>query len=110
GEVRLSTPTWVPGAYGFTTIARDLFDVHAEDAGSGEALPIARDGWQGFRGRGGRGALRVSFKVHAYARGRGEIAGILDDHYAVLLGTRYLHAPGHQGPVRVAYALPAGWR
>ena len=35
GEVRLSTPTWVPGAYGFTTIARDLFDVHAEDAGSG---------------------------------------------------------------------------
>jgi predicted metalloprotease with PDZ domain len=27
----------------------------------------------------------------------------------VLVGTRYLHAPAHQGPLRVTYELPQGW-
>jgi predicted metalloprotease with PDZ domain len=110
GEVRLQTPTWVPGAYGFVTIARDLFDVRAEDAETAAPLEVSRDGWQGFRIAGARGAVRVSFKAHAYDVSRGEIAGILDDRYAVLLGTRYLHAPAYQGPVRVGYAFPAGWK
>ena len=60
GDVRLGTPTWVPGAYGFTTIARDLFDVRAEDADTAAPLAVARDGWQGFRVFGGRGSVTQS--------------------------------------------------
>ncbi len=110
GDVRLTTPAWVPGAYGFVTIARDVFEVRAEDAATGDPLEVVRDGWQGYRVAGARGAVRVSFRASAYDTNRGEIAGLLDDRYAVLLGARYLHAPAHTGPCRVAYALPAGWK
>jgi predicted metalloprotease with PDZ domain len=110
GAVRLEIATWVPGAYEFLTIGRDLFDVRAEDADTGAPLEVTREGWQGFRVAGARGAVRVSFKAWAFCTERGEICGIVDHKNAVLLGARYLHAPAHDGRCRVTYVVPDGWK
>jgi predicted metalloprotease with PDZ domain len=107
--VQLATPTWVPGDYGFASYGRDVFDVQARDAATGSDLPVARDGWQGYRIEGRGQAVRVTYTVSAYSTDFGEPCGLVDSDFAVLTGTRYLRLPAWSGPVRVSYELPAGW-
>jgi predicted metalloprotease with PDZ domain len=110
GLVRLESPTWVPGAYVFLPLARDLFDLKAQDARTGASLDVSREGWQAFHVEGGRGAIRVSYRAYAYATQYGAVSGLLDSEYAVLLGTRFLRVPAWPGPCRVAYDVPAHWK
>jgi len=110
GALRLEVPTWVPGDYSFMNYGRDLFDLNAKDAGTGGSLPLSRDGWQAFCVEGGHGAVLVSYRAYAYATEFGEPCGLLDSEYGVLLGGRYLHAPGWPGACRVTYDLPPGWK
>src|SRR5512140_971569 len=109
GPVQLAAPTWVPGAYGFIKYARALYDVRATD-GSGKPLELVRDGWSGFSVQGAKGAVDVTYRATAFDREMGELCGLVDHEYAVLLATRYLHAPAHRGPCTVAYELPRGWK
>ena len=110
GAIRLEIPTWVPGNYTFTQLARDVFEVHATRTGTGEALSVARDGWQAFRVDGGEGDVTVTYRAWAYEPELGEPSGIVDNEYAVILGARYLHSPAHLGACTVTYDLPAAWR
>jgi len=110
GVLRLEVPTWVPGDYSFMKYGRDLFDLNAKDARTGASLPLSRDGWQAFCVEGGHGAVLVSYRAYAYATEFGEPCGLLDSEYGVLLGSRYLHAPGWPGACRVTYDLPASWK
>jgi predicted metalloprotease with PDZ domain len=107
GPVRLQTPTWVPGAYGFMKYGRDLFDVRATDS-SGAELPMRRDGWAGYLAEA-KGELEVHFKAYASDPAWGELVGIVAADQALLLATHFLFAPAHQGPCRVEYQLPNGW-
>ena len=109
GALSLATPTWVPGAYAFMRYARDLYDLRAFDEGGGE-LRVAREGLSGFRVEGIRtGRVRLTYRAWGYDPTWGELCGLVDDEHAVLLGTRYLHAPALRGPCRVRYELPEGW-
>jgi predicted metalloprotease with PDZ domain len=108
-EVRLEVPTWVPGDYAFMQYGRDLFDLKAIDARTGKELTVTREHWQGFRVRGGQGSVLVSYRAYAYVPDFGEPCGLVENDYAVLLGTRYLRVPASPGPCRVTYQLPAGW-
>ena len=110
GLVRLESPTWVPGAYGFMPLARDLFELKAQDARTGAPLALSREGWQAFHVDGCHGAIRISYKAYAYATQYGAVSGLLDGEYAVLLGSRYLHAPAWPGRCSVTYDLPANWK
>lgn len=110
GDIQLEIPTWVPGDYSFAPYARDLFELHATDLASGQPLPVAREGWQGFRIDGGSGQVALHYRAYAYAVEFGEPSGIVDNEYAVLLGTRYLHVPAHQGACQVRYVLPPQWQ
>src|SRR5206468_3370699 len=109
GPVRFEMPTWVPGAYGFMKYARDLFEVKAFDAKSGEALPVTREGWSGFRVDGAHGDVRLEYRANSSDASFGELTGLVEHHQAVILGTRYLYAVGQQGRCEVEYALPEGW-
>ncbi|MBI5544384.1 MAG: M61 family metallopeptidase, partial [Deltaproteobacteria bacterium] len=109
GPIRLRTPTWVPGAYGFMKYGRDLFDVKAFDPASGRELHLVREGWSGFRVEGASGALRVGFKAYAFDPAWGELVGLIGHDQALLLATHFLFAPAHSGPCRVEYLLPEGW-
>jgi predicted metalloprotease with PDZ domain len=107
--LRLATPTWVPGAYGFMRYARDLSDVRATDE-RGAELKVTRDGWSGFRvAAAPSDRVRVTYRAFAYDPAWGELSGLVDHEHAVLLGTRYLFAPELGGPCRVHYELPPGW-
>jgi predicted metalloprotease with PDZ domain len=107
--VKLSTPTWVPGAYGFMKYGRDLFNVAARDATSGKSLSIRREGWSSYVVDPIGASTIVTYSASASETAWGELAGVVDGHQAVLLGTRYLFVEGHNGPCRVTYELPAGW-
>ncbi len=109
GPLVLGTPTWVPGAYGFLKYARDVVEVRAFDA-SGAELAVVREGWQGFRIEGAKGRIRVTWLALAGDPAMGELAGHVHDRWALLLGTRYLRPLGWDGPCRVEYAAPEGWR
>jgi predicted metalloprotease with PDZ domain len=108
GAVLLLTPTWVPGAYGLMKYGRDLMSIAVTD-GEGKPLKWAREGWSGIRVQGATGAVRVAYKAAAYDPAWGELSGLVDAEYAVLLGTRLLYAPELGGEVDVAYVLPEGW-
>lgn len=108
--LRLELPTWVPGAYAFMRYARNLSSLTATQASSGEALVVTRDGWSGFRVDGGRGAVALKYRVHVHDPDWGELAGLVSDDQAVLLGTHYLYAPAHPGPCEVTYEVPEGWQ
>lgn len=108
GPLRVLTPTWVPGAYGFMKYGRDLFDVKAFDAQSKLELPVVRDGWSGFMVEA-KGAVEVRFKVVAADPAWGELVGFVGSDQALLLATHLLFAPGLEGPCRVEYQLPPGW-
>lgn len=109
GALHLELPTWVPGAYGFMRYARDLFALRAEDARTGAPLSLEREGWSGFRVNTKGEALRVRYRAAASDVGFGELAGVVEHHQAVLLGTRYLYAVGQVGPCTVRYTFPDGW-
>ena len=109
GLITLELPTWVPGAYGFMKYGRDLFNVRAQDS-NGAALRLSRHGWQGWQLASNGGEILVNWRAFAHDSALGELSGILDHTQAVLLGTRYLFAPAHAGPVTVDYELPAGWK
>jgi len=109
GDIFLNIPTWVPGDYSFDNYARDLFNLRAVNPKNGAPLAVERNGWQGFVVRGGQGAVSVTYTANAYCTDFGEPSGILDDEFAILLGTRYLFMPLHLGPYQVQYLLPDGW-
>src|SRR6185295_4978089 len=99
----LATPSWVPGAYGFMRYARDLYELKATDA-SGAPLAVTREGWTGFKISGATSdRVLVSYRASASDAAWGELSGLVDDEYAVLLGTRYLFAPDLGGRCRVRY-------
>ncbi|HYV43520.1 MAG TPA: hypothetical protein VFA20_01620 [Myxococcaceae bacterium] len=105
----LATPVWVPGAYAFLRYARDVYDLKATDE-AGAELKVTREGLTGFKVEGARsGKVRVTYRAWAYDPAWGELAGLVDDEHAVLLGTRYLFATALGGPCRVRYELPEGW-
>ena len=108
--VQLQVATWVPGAYGFLKYGRDIFNLQAVDLETGASVAVCREGWQGFRVEGSQGGLRVSYRFYGYEPAWSELVGFVDHTHAVLLGTRYLHLRGYDGPYQVAYELPAGWR
>lgn len=107
--LKLSIPTWVPGAYGFMKYGRDLFSVSARAVSTGESLRVRREGWSSYVVDGSSGGVEVTYSAGAYDPAWGELAGIVDSHQAVLLGTRYLFLEEHAGPCRVTYELPDDW-
>jgi predicted metalloprotease with PDZ domain len=106
----LTVPTWVPGAYAFMRYGRDLFKVSAVDEATGKGLSVDRQGWSGFKVKGARGPIRVSYVVGASDTAMGELTSLVDEDYAVLLGTPYLYAREISGPAKVRYELPEGWK
>ncbi len=108
GPLRLATPTWVPGAYGFMKYGRGLFGVQAADP-AGRALPVTRDGWSGFSLDCPGGTVAIRFHVHAMDPAWGELTGFVGSDQALLLATHYLYAPAHAGPCTVEYLLPEDW-
>lgn len=109
GTVRVESPTWVPGDYSFETFGRDLFALHAIDAGSGGPLRVSRDGWQAYAIAGGSGDVEITYRAYCSSWDRSEACGILDDTKGVLTGARYLRVPAYAGPYEVTYELPDGW-
>jgi predicted metalloprotease with PDZ domain len=109
GHLRLAVPTWVPGAYAFLRYGRDVLVLEAEDASSGQPLRVAREGWSGWRIENAPPAVRVKAQLNAWDTSTGELAGLVDDAWALLVGTRYPFAPAHPGPCEVEYRLPPGW-
>ena len=110
GTVDLEIPSWVPGYYSFQPYARDLFELTACDTASNSALKVSRNGWQGFRIEGCSGQVTVNYNAYAYANDFSEDSGIVEETYAILMGTRYLYAPAYTGPCSVQYELPANWK
>jgi predicted metalloprotease with PDZ domain len=110
GTLSLATPTWVPGNYEFAPFGRDVFAVRAADAHSGVALRVHRAGWHGYRIEGCSGSARITWRAHCKSNNFSESCGVLGDHAGVLLGTRYLRVTAYDGPCRVTYELPAGWK
>jgi predicted metalloprotease with PDZ domain len=109
GTLELKVPTWVPGHYAFAPYARDLFDLTAIDPASHTELSVTRDGWQGFRIAGVGRAVTVRYRVFDFNNDLSEDTGLVQETYAVLLGTRYLYLPDFEGPCTVRYEIPEGW-
>jgi len=109
GTLRLAVPTWVPGAYAFLRYGRDVLSLGATDATSGSPLALSREGWSGWRIEGVRGAVRVQAQLNAWDPGTSELAGLVEERWALLLATRYPFAPAHPGECEVEYRLPEGW-
>jgi predicted metalloprotease with PDZ domain len=109
GTVRLATPTWVPGDYSFVAFGRDVFDVRATAADTGDRLVVRRDGWQAYRAEGATGPVRIEYTAYCSSWALSEACGILGDRTGVLTGARYLYVPAAGGAVTVTYELPDGW-
>lgn len=109
GDVLLSLPTWMPGAYAFMRYARDISNLRAEDLVSSAPLRVSAEGWQGFRVHHTSGTLRVTYVAYVFEPAWGELCGLVDHEHAILLGTHYFTVVGHTGPVRVTYEAPSGW-
>jgi predicted metalloprotease with PDZ domain len=109
GSVRLAVPTWVPGAYAFLRYGRDVISLRAEDAVTSAALSVTREGWSGWRVDGVATSLRVHVQLNFWDVATGELAGLVDSRWALLLGTRYPFAPELGTPCEVEYRLPEGW-
>lgn len=109
GELRLQSPTWVPGDYSFANYGRDIFACSASDATNGAVLALRRDGLADYTVQHGGGELLVSYRAAASSADFSEACGVLGDQNGVLLGTRYLRVAGTNGPCLVNYEVPAGW-
>jgi len=108
-QLRVGSPTWVPGDYTFNPYGRDVFDVTAADEGSGAALPARRDGWQGYVIQRTGGPVVIRYRAYCASWEFSEACGILGDQSGVLTGARYLFVRDHEGPCQVTYELPEGW-
>ena len=75
--LKLSTPTWVPGAYAFMKYGRDLFNVTARDA-NGAELSVTREGWASFLVAPASGSVTLTYSTGAYDPAWGELAGLVD--------------------------------
>lgn len=109
GTVYVETPTWVPGDYEFATYGRDVFAIDARDQRTGEHLPVRRVGWQGYEISGCRGTVVVAYTASCTSTDFSEASGTVRDHYAVLLGPRYLLVAASPGPCRLVLDVPEGW-
>lgn len=109
GPLHLTTPLWVPGAYGLMKYGRDLFEIEVRSA-AGKAIPHKRDGWAGIRAEAPAGELHVSWRAVGHDPAWGELSGLIDDRYAAVRATRFLHAPEVPGGCEVEYRIPEGWR
>jgi len=109
GSIRLQTPTWVPGSYAFAPFARDIFALRASGA-DGEELVVRREGWQGHVVESAGGLVCVEYRAYCASWESSEACGILGDRVGVLTGARYLDVLDADGPVRVSYVVPDGWR
>jgi predicted metalloprotease with PDZ domain len=109
GPLRLAVPTWVPGAYAFLRYARDVLWLRAEDGATGQTLNVTRDGWSGWQIGDAPPSVKVTAQLNAWDTASGELAGLVDNTWALLLGTRYPFAPAHPGPCEVEYRVPEGW-
>jgi predicted metalloprotease with PDZ domain len=109
GPLHLAIPTWVPGAYAFLRYGRDVLSLDAVDAASSRPLRVTRQGWSGWRVEGVQAAVRVEAQLNAWDPGTGELAGLVDERWALLLGTRYPFAPDYPSECEVEYRLPEGW-
>ncbi|MGO9065547.1 MAG: hypothetical protein ACLPM8_02115 [Myxococcaceae bacterium] len=109
GTLRLVVPTWVPGAYAFQRYGRDVLVLSAEDVGSGRPLSVTREGWSGWRVSGGGSTVRLSAQLNGWDPSTGELTGLVDEEWGLLLATRYPFAPDLAGPREVEYRLPEGW-
>jgi predicted metalloprotease with PDZ domain len=116
-ELDLACPSWVPGAYGFMMYGRDIFSGRALDTKTGAPIATRRHEWTGWRvgdgERCGSTEVLVKFVVSATDPAWGELAGLVDGDFAVLLATRYLARVKDgrilDAPCRVTYELPEGW-
>lgn len=109
GALRLAVPTWVPGAYAFLRYGRDVLWLRAEHGATGQPLEVTREGWSGWRIEDAPPSVKVTAQLNASDASTGELAGLVDETWALLLGTRYPFAPAHPGPCEVEYRLPEGW-
>lgn len=109
GDLVLHVPTWVPGAYAFMKYGRDVFDVRAEDAETGAALVVRRDGMSGLAIAGAPRALVVRARVTAADPAWGELVGVVSDAGAIVRATHFPFDPAHRGPCRITVEAPAGW-
>jgi predicted metalloprotease with PDZ domain len=109
GILHLRVPTWVPGAYAFLRYGRDVLTLDAVDVASGRSLGVTREGWAGWRIEDAPPTVRVKARLNAWDVATGELAGLVDGAWALLLATRYPYAPGHPGPCEVEYRVPEGW-
>lgn len=105
----LTVPTWVPGNYNFMPFARNIASIAAINNTTGSELQVTREGWQGYRLHTTTNDITIRYVVDACAFEIDEPSGILDSHYAVLLGSRYLYNQQHLGNCFVTYHLPQAW-
>lgn len=107
----LAIPTWVPGDYAFESYGRDIFEVSARDLASGASLAVNRKGFNEYHIPDATGDVSVNYRASCYEPDLGDALGLVDSDYTLLMGTRYLFCPNHQGTCQVNYLnLPAGWR
>lgn len=109
GAHLLETVSWVPGAYAFMRYGRDLVDVRAENATSGAALAVEREGFTGHRVEACAEPVRVTFRVAMADVAWGELAGYVSTEHAVVHATRVPHVRALGGAVRVQWSAPAEW-
>lgn len=110
GQLDLIIPKWVPGDYEFEPYARDLFCVTAIDVKTKTPLTVKRNGLNGYQIQTGSMEILVEYQASCYEPAFGEATGLVDNNYAILLGTRYLHCPSYLGPCSVNYdQLPEDW-
>ncbi|NNL92697.1 MAG: FAD-dependent oxidoreductase [Saprospiraceae bacterium] len=101
-EILIEIPTWVPGSYDFEPFGRDIFSVVATDE-NGNNLVVKRNGFNGYIIEGnGHGAI-VNYQASCYEPDLGDVMGLVDSDYAVLMGTRYLFLKDYFGPCSVEY-------
>ncbi len=108
-QLLLTVPTWVPGHYNFMPLAHNISSITAINNTTGSELKVTREGWQGYRIHAPNDDITIRYVAYACAPEFGEPSDILDSHYAVLLGTRYLYSQQHLGNCFVTYHLPKAW-
>lgn len=107
--LHLRIPTWVPGAYTFLRFGRDITEVRATDADTGEPLEVMRQGWSGWIVQPVPPRVRVNYVASACNREWAELTGLVEHNQAVLLGTYLMEVVGHDGPYIVNWRLPSRW-
>ena len=110
-DLRLRMPVWTPGHYLVDDYARNITDVRAFDATSGEELAVAKlekSLWS--VACQGSSKVRVEYPVYAFVYT--VRSSYLDDQHALINGASvYLYAEKMKGaPVRLALGPRPGWK